>query len=264
MLGRWFNREDGPLLAAFKPGARIRGLIGRATDAIFPPHAFDGGPRPQGEGLSTDAWSKVVFIEKPHCDGCGRPFEVDPRSRCAACQADPFTFERARAACLYDEASRDMILRFKHGDRTEHAGLFARWIARSAADLVDDADALAPVPLHPTRLLGRRYNQSAEIARPLARTAGLEFLPDALIRTRRTDSQGGKSGKGRERNVKGAFAVPADRRKHVKGRRILLIDDVMTTGATLEACAKALLDGGARAVDCAVVARVRSGPDLTI
>jgi len=236
----------------------VRSLVGRAADAIFPPHAFDGGPRPQGEGLTSEAWSKVVFIEKPRCDGCGMPFEVDPKSRCAACQSDPFTFERGRAACVYDEASRDMILSFKHGDRTEHAGLFARWIARAAADLVEEADAIAPVPLHPMRLLSRRYNQAAEIARPLARTANLEFLPDALIRTRRTDTQGGKSGRGRERNVKGAFQVPEARRKYVKGRRILLIDDVMTTGATLEACAKALLAGGARAVDCAVVARVRT------
>jgi len=156
------------------------------------------------------------------------------------------------------------VLKFKHGDRTEHAGLFARWIGRAAADLVEDADAIAPVPLHPTRLLARRFNQAAEIARPLAKTANLEFVPDSLVRTRMTETQGGKSGRGRHRNVKGAFAVPENRRRFVKGRRILLIDDVMTTGATLDACAKALLAGGARAVDCAVVARVRSGADPTI
>jgi ComF family protein len=255
----WLGGEDGGFLAALKPGARVRAVIGRAADAIFPPHAFDGGPRPQGEGLTTAAWSQVRFIEKPRCDGCGMPFEVDPKSRCSACLADPFSFERARAACVYDDASRDLILRFKHGDRTEHAGLFARWIGRAAADVIEDADAVTPVPLHPLRLLSRRFNQAAEMARPLAATAGLEFLPDALIRTRQTGTQGGKTGKGRERNVKGAFAVPNDRRKGVKGRRILLIDDVMTTGATLEACAKALLAGGARAVDCAVVARVGGG-----
>ena len=246
-----------------KPGARVRGVLARAADAIFPPHAFDGGPRPQASGYTADAWTRVVFIEQPCCDGCGAPFEIDLKARCPGCQAKPFRFERARAACLYDEASRDLILTFKHGDAVEHAGLFARWIARSAADLIADADAVAPVPLHPFRLLSRRYNQAAEIARPLARGAGLEFLPDVLERTRRTQTQGGKSGSGRRRNVAGAFAVPEARRKRIKGRRILLVDDVMTTGATLDACAKALLAAGARAVDCAVVARVRTRADVT-
>lgn len=246
-----------------KPGARVRGVLARAADAIFPPHAFDGGPRPQASGYSADAWTRVVFIEQPCCDGCGAPFEIDLKARCAGCQAKPFRFERARAACLYDEASRDLILTFKHGDAVEHAGLFARWIARSAADLIADADAVAPVPLHPFRLLSRRYNQAAEIARPLARDAGLEFLPDVLERIRRTQTQGGKSGSGRRRNVAGAFAVPEARRRRIKGRRILLVDDVMTTGATLDACARALLAAGARAVDCAVVARVRTRADVT-
>jgi len=246
-----------------KPGARVRGVLSRAADAIFPPHAFDGGPRPQATGYSADAWTRVVFIEHPCCDGCGAPFEIDLKARCAACQAKPFAFQRARAACLYDEASRDLILKFKHGDATEYAGLFSRWVARAASDLLVDADAVAPVPLHPFRLLSRRYNQAAEIARPLARTAGLEFLPDALERTRMTQTQGGKSGSGRRRNVAGAFTVPEARRKRIKGRRILLVDDVMTTGSTLQACAKTLLAAGARAVDCAVVARVRTRADVT-
>src|SRR5262249_51418597 len=162
--------------------------------------------------------------------------------------------------CLYDEASKDLILRFKHGDRTEYAALFARWIGRAAAEVVADADAVAPVPLHPLRLLKRRYNQAAEIARPLARRAGLEYLADVLVRTRRTESQGAAgSGAGRRRNVAGAFAVPQSRAKLVKGRRVLLIDDVLTTGATVNACARALLKAGARGVDVAVVARTPSG-----
>ena len=116
---------------------------------------------------------------------------------------------------------------------------------------------MAPVPMHPHRLLARRYNQAAEIARPLARRHGLAYLPDALVRRKATPSQAGKSGSGRRRNVAGAFAVPEGRRAKVAGRRILLIDDVLTTGATAEACAKALLAAGAAQVDLAVIARVR-------
>lgn len=219
---------------------------------------------PQSAGLSAEAWSRLAFIAEPLCDGCGAPFEYDVGERCAACLAQPRAFSRARAACLYDDASRDLILKFKHADRTDLSRLFSRWIGRAAADLLAEADAVAPVPLHPTRLLHRRYNQAAEIARPLARTHRLAYLPDALVRARRTDSQGGKSGSGRRRNVAGAFAVPESRRRRVEGRRILLIDDVLTTGATVEACAKALLGAGASAVDVAVVARVREAANMEV
>ncbi len=239
------------------PGLRVRALVGRALDLVYPPQALDGGARPLSGGLSAQAWSQVRFIAEPLCDGCGAPFEYDLDSRCAGCLARPRAYGRARAAVIYDEFSRDLILQFKHADRLDLAPLFAGWIGRAAGDLLAEADAVAPVPLHPLRLLRRRYNQAAEIARPLARRHGLAFLPDALVRKRATDSQGGKSGAGRRRNVAGAFAVPDGRRRQVEGRRILLVDDVLTTGATAEACAKALLQAGAAAVDLATVARVR-------
>ena len=206
----------------------------------------------------------MQFIAEPLCDGCGAPFEYDVGTRCAACLARPRAFSRARAACLYDDASRDLILKFKHADRTDLARLFSRWIGRAAADLLAEADAVAPVPLHPARMLARRYNQAAEVARPLAKARGLAYLPGALVRTRRTETQGGKSGSGRRRNVAGAFVVPPSRRSKVEGRRIVLIDDVMTTGATAEGCAKALLAAGARAVDLAVIARVREAANVSI
>ena len=242
----------------------MRAAFDRALDLLFPPQALDGAVAPQSTGLSAEAWSKVAFIAEPLCDGCGAPFEYDVGERCAACLAQPRAFSRARAACLYDDASRDLILKFKHADRTDLSRLFSRWIGRAAADLLAEADAVAPVPLHRARLLHRRYNQAAEIARPLARTHRLAYLPDALVRARRTDSQGGKSGSGRRRNVAGAFAVPDSRRRQVEGRRILLIDDVLTTGATVDACAKALLKAGASAVDVAVVARVREAANMEI
>ena len=234
-------------------------------DLVFPPTALEGGPAPQTTGLGADAWGRVRFLEAPVCDGCGAPFDYDrgPGVRCPACDLRPRAFARARAACLYDEASRDLILQYKHADRTELAVLFSRWIGRSAADLLLDADAVVPVPLHPIRLISRRYNQAAEIARPLARLHRLVYLPDALVR-QRSGTQAGKSRSGRRRAVAGAFAVPQARAAQVQGRRILLIDDVLTTGATADRCARALLEAGARAVDVAVVARVREATDIAI
>ena len=198
--------------------------------------------------------------------GCGLPFPYDQGEgvRCPACVARPRAFARARAACLYDEHSRELILKLKHADRPEIGALFARWLSRAAAPLLAEAEAVVPVPLHPLRLFGRRYNQAAEIAQPLCRLTRKPYLADALVRRRATTSQGGKSGRGRRVNVKNAFETPSSRRKQVEGRRILLIDDVLTTGATAEACAKALLAAGATAVDLAVVARVREAADLPI
>lgn len=215
-------------------------------------------------GLSAEAWSRIRFLDGPVCDGCGVPFEFDPGTRCPACLAKPRAFDAARAACLYDETSRDPILKLKHADRLDLAPMLSRWLSRAARELIDEADAIAPVPLHPLRLLGRRYNQAAEIARPLARLTGTPYLPDALVRRRATATQAGKSGSGRRRNVAAAFEVPAGRRKQVEGLRILLVDDVLTTGATAEGCARALKAAGAARVDLAVVARVQAAAGLTI
>ena len=256
------SAEDGDFAAGWKPKAQAawRGTL----DLLFPPQALDGGPRPLAGGFTADAWSRIRFLDGPVCDGCGTPFEFDPGARCAACLAKPRAFDAARAACLYDESSRDPILKLKHADRLDLAPMLARWISRSARDLIDQADAIAPVPLHPFRLLRRRYNQAAEIARPLAAMTGSPYLPDALVRRRATATQGGKSGSGRRRNVAGAFEVPSSRAKQVAGLRILLVDDVLTTGATAEGCARALKAAGAARVDLAVVARVQDAAGLTI
>ncbi len=228
--------------------------------------AHDSREAAAAAGLTPDAWSRIVFLEAPVCDGCGAAFEFDggdfASERCAACLTRPHVFARARAACVYDEASRGLILRYKHGDQQQFAPLFARWIGRAAAELLAEADAVAPVPLHPFRLLSRRFNQAAEIARPLARAARLDYVPDALVRRAHTESQGGKSRRGRRLNVRKVFAVTEAGRRRIKGRRILLVDDVLTTGATGEACARALLDAGARTVDLAVIARVRNAREV--
>jgi len=193
------------------------------ADLILPPMAHDSREATAAAGLTPDAWSRIKFLEAPVCDGCGAAFEFDggafAQDRCAACTVQPYAFQRARAACLYDEASRGLILRFKHGDQQQFAPLFARWIGRAAADLVQDADAILPTPLHPLRLLSRRFNQAAEIARPLARHSDRDYLPDALIRITHTTSQGGKSQRSRRLNVKKAFAVSQEGRA---GRRRIM------------------------------------------
>ena len=248
--------------------ARGRNLARGVADLVLPPLAHDSREATAAAGLSPDAWAKVTFLEAPVCDGCGAAFEHDGGAfraeRCAACLTSPYAFGRARAACVYDEHSRGLILRFKHADQPQFGRLFAHWIGRAASDLVADADAVVPTPLHPMRLLARRFNQAAEVARPLARDARLAYLADALTRVERTTSQGGKSARGRRLNVKSAFAVTEAGRREIRGRRILLIDDVLTTGATAEACARTLLEAGARSVDLAVIARVRNGREPTI
>lgn len=248
------------------PGARVQSFarsFGRGlADLILPPPESPGAAGRMGAALTALEWSRITFLEDPVCDGCGAPFTVDAgdfaEGRCAPCVAHPLAFARARAACLYDDGSRPLILRFKHADDQPLAPLFARWLSRAARPLLEQADAVVPVPLHSSRLLARRFNQAAEIARPLARAGQLDYLPDSLVRRAATASQGGLGATGRKRNVAGVFTVPDDRRGRMRGRRILLVDDVLTTGATAEACARALLEAGARAVDLAVVARVQA------
>ncbi|WP_394762457.1 ComF family protein [Phenylobacterium sp.] len=263
------SAEDGLFRLLFKaeevlkPGPRFRAIWRGTLDVVFPPQAIDGGAAQAG-GLSAQAWSRIHFLDGPVCDGCGVPFEYDVGARCAACLAKPRAFDAARAACLYDDTSREPILKLKHADRLDLAPLFARCISRAAHGLIAESDAVVPVPLHPSRLLSRRYNQAAEMARPLCRMTGLAYIPDALLRRRATETQGGKSGAGRKRNVASAFEVPPRRASQVAGKRILLIDDVMTTGATAEGCARALKAAGATRVDVAVVARVKEMAGLTI
>jgi len=246
---------------------RARGMLRAAIDVVMPPLALDGGRGAgamQSPGLTADAWSKIVFIESPVCDGCGAPQTYDAGARCAACLAGRRAFDRARAAVAYDDASRDLILKLKRADRTDLARLFALWLSRAARDLIEDADIVAPVPLHPMRLVTRRFNQAAEIARPLARRAGLTYRPEVLIRRRDTPTQGGRSASGRRRNVAAAFAVPRSAWPKVAGKRVLLVDDVLTTGATAEACARVLKAAGASAVHLAAVARVQERETRTI
>ena len=245
-------------------GIKLRDAGRSLVDLVLPPSSLDGETGGSGHGLSARAFGRITFLEDPVCDGCGLPFEYEiaPGQRCLVCADQPHVFHRARAACLYDEHSRGLILALKHGDDHALAPMFARWISRSADPLLRECDMVMPVPLHRLRLLRRRFNQSAEIARPLARARGLTYLPDALQRVRATRPQGGQSARGRRLNVKGAFRVRPRGVQKVAGKRIVLVDDVLTTGATADACARALLEAGAASVSLAVIAGVRGAREM--
>jgi len=245
---------------------RLRPLQ-RVLDLVLPPRCLGCGELVERQGtLCVACWSAVTFLADPLCRRCGLPFAFDAGSdeapasmndgyQCGACLAEPPPFERARAVMRYDDASRPLLLGFKHGDRTEAAPPFAGWMARGGAELLADAELVAPVPLHWRRLLARRYNQAALLAWPLARQAGAQAVPDLLLRRRATPSQGRLSRAERARNVAGAFAVNPRHAALLRGRRLLLVDDVMTTGATVSACARVALRAGAAAVDVLVLAR---------
>jgi ComF family protein len=241
----------------------LRQVAGVALNAVLPPQCFSCAGITQTQGaLCAACWAKIVWLAPPLCACCGSPFEFDPepggteRILCAACLADPPAFERARAVFQYDEASRGLVLAFKHADRTHSAPAFGQWLARAGAELLTEADMVAPVPLHWTRLAWRRYNQSALLAHALARASGRACVPDLLRRVRRTPSQGEHGRAARRRNVRRAFAVSERYRSDVAGRRIVLVDDVFTTGATVEECARALTDSGAIEVAVLTLARV--------
>ena len=241
------------------PLSALRAGVGALADAVWPRRCLVSGERISGPGLiAAQAFTTLRFLGDPQCAACGWPFDeaLGPDVLCAACEADRPKVSRTRAALAYDEASRDLILALKH--RAERAGVaaFAGWMAHAGAALLAEADVLVPVPLHARRAFDRGFNQSGWLARELSARGGPPTAFDALLRTRDTGGQGGRSASGRARNVAGAFAVAPGRKARIAGRRVVLIDDVRTTGATLDACARALFRAGAADVDALCLARV--------
>lgn len=176
----------------------------------------------------------------------------------------PPRWQRARASLIYDDFSRRPVLDLKRAGRRDGLSTFAGWMRQVGGDLVDSADVLVPVPLHFTRLVMRGFNQSGWLAQEIGRAAGKPVMVDALVRQHRTPSQAGLSGRARRRNVSGAFRLRKGREARIEGAQVLLVDDVLTTGATLSACTRALKQAGARQVDVLVLARVVRETDVTI
>ncbi len=214
--------------------------------------------------LCRACWGRVAFLSQPQCACCGYPFAADADAGddagggalCGACLAHPPRYRRARAVFAYDDRARALVLPFKHGDRTDMARAYGRWMARAGAELMADAELIAPVPLHWRRLFSRRYNQSVLLARGVSCETKTPLAPDLLLRVRWTGSQAGLKARERRSNVRQAFEVHPRWVERIRGKGVVLVDDVLTTGATVEACARALQKAGAGHVDVLTLARV--------
>jgi ComF family protein len=242
----------GACRGAWKHTARL------ALDIALPTLCVACREPVDGEGVCAECWAKLSFIAPPFCPRLGIPFVYDPGPGMLSMEAiaDPPAYARARAAVRYDDVARTLVHALKYQDRTDLAPAIGRWMARAGRELLEEAHVLVPVPLHWRRGWSRRYNQSGALARIIERQSGVRVSTQALQRIRPTQQQIGLSRPQRASNVQGAFKVAAERQSEIQGRRVVLIDDVLTSGATLDACARALLRAKAASVDALVFARV--------
>lgn len=233
----------------------------RALSIVYPTQCVLCAAQVDKEGgLCGTCWKETPFINGLACDVCGAPLPGYERGRvhCDECLRAPRVWQSGRAALQYEGNGRRIVLALKHGDRTDLAHPSAMWMRNAGCDLLTDGTLLVPVPIHWSRLLRRRYNQAAELSRALAKLTGLETCQDALLRTKRTNLQNGMTVAQRQMNLQGA--IQPNPKRLLDGRRVCLIDDVMTSGATLAACATAAYDGGADQVSVMVLARVAKTP----
>ena len=246
-----------PMAPAVRPA--LSRLGGAFLSLVYPPTCIGcGSATGEPHTLCGRCWSGIRFIERPFCERLGTPFAVDlgmPLVSPAAI-ADPPVYARARAVARYDDTARTLVHRLKYSDRLDLARALGAVMARSGAELAGEADVIVPVPLHRLRLWWRRFNQSMELARIVAARHGKTCDPSLLLRVKRTAPQVGLSRNQRAENLQGAFRVPDSARPHLAGKRVLLVDDVLTTGATANAASRALIRGGASAVDVLAFARV--------
>ena len=236
----------------------LRASFGLVVDVALPQLCPTCREPVDGAGLCPVCWSKLSFIAPPYCERLGIPFPFDggPGLLSMEAIADPPAYHRARAAVRYDDVARKLVHALKYGDRLDLAPIMGRWMTNAGRELTADADLLVPVPLHWRRQWARRFNQSALLADVVGKASGLTVAHRALRRVKPTPQQVGLARTERALNVQGAFRARASAQREIEGRRLILVDDVLTSGATLEACARALLRAGVAQVDVLVFARV--------
>jgi ComF family protein len=239
---------------------RRRGAVSALSDLIWPPRSLLSDAIVDRPGVIEPArWAELEFLSDPLCYRCGFPLPEDggPEAVCGACAAHEPAYDRARAALAYDDHARRLVLDLKRGGRRDGLPAFARWMAEAAAPLLAETSFIAPVPMHWTRLAARSFNQAAWLAQALSRTTGKPWRPGALARVKRRKSQAGLTAGERKRNLSGAIRATG----RCDGAVVLVVDDVLTTGATLEACARALRKAGAAKIFAATLARVNRPVD---
>jgi ComF family protein len=233
-------------------------------DLLYPPVCLVcDAPIATADALCPSCFRQLRPITAPLCPVLGLPFEVSlgPGALSAEAIADPPPFDRARAAVVYNDVARALVGKLKYGDRPELARFCARLMVQGGAELWGEDAVLVPVPLHRRRQFSRRYNQSTELARALGRLTGLPVDPGLVLRKKNTRQQVGLSGEARRRNVAGAFQPSPEISSRLRGRRVIIVDDVITTGSTVRAVTRALKAGGADKVDVVSFARVVVGSD---
>ena len=270
------TRQRGTLVSAL--GRALRGI----ADSVIPPVCLAcAQPISDHDALCATCWRGVAFIRQPLCDRLGLPMPFggggspdDGPLISAAAAAAPPDYDRARAVAVFNADTdrgdgegrvlRDLVHGLKYADRLEARRLLGRWLTEAGRDLFAGADLIIPVPLTRWRLMRRQFNQAALLAREVARATGIPADPLLLLKTKSTPTQVGLTREQRRLNVRGAFAVPKHRRDRVEGRKLLLIDDVITTGATVEACARALQAAGAARVDVLALGLVTKPLQVTV
>jgi ComF family protein len=250
-----------------KSGAVLRPLRRFGTlllDTLYPPVCLScDAPVAMADTLCPACFVKLRPISAPMCPVLGLPFEVSlgPGALSAEAIADPPPFDRARAAVVYNEVARSLVGKLKYGDRPELARFCAKLMAQAGHELLGPDAVFVPVPLHRARQFSRRYNQSTELARALSRLTGVPVDPLLVSRKKNTRQQVGLSRDARQRNIAGAFQPSPDISSRLRGRRAIIVDDVVTTGATVKAVTRALRAGGADRIDVISFARVVVGSD---